>query len=406
MTELRVEMRESPSRLAELSDEWRLLFASAGEPNPFLSFEWLDRWWRSFGGGRRLRVLEARDAAGRLCGALALMSGGALRPGRRWQLLGNGLCGADGLDALVAGPGATRARAALWEAALDAPGWDLYDLEDLPAGSPSLRLLHELAAWRGIESKVARRFACPGFALRGSFEGHLFTVRRRETFRRRVRWLERQPGFRIEVATAEEAGEAMRDLLRLHRLRWEAEGGSYGIPPGPAEAFHLALAPAFAARGWLRLYRLFLGGEAIAAVYGLELGRRFYYYQSGYHPAWAARSPGVVLLGRTIEDAFARGLTDYDFLRGEEAYKRDWTADRRETCAVRLRARSVRAEVDRSVEGAYRAARDAARAALPPRLWAALQRARHQAEAGRGRAGWAEPGGPSGRSPPAGGSLA
>jgi CelD/BcsL family acetyltransferase involved in cellulose biosynthesis len=176
----------------------------------------------------------------------------------------------------------------------------------------------------------------------------------------------------------------MRDLLRLHRLRWQAEGGSYGIPPG-AEAFHLAVAPLLAARGWLRLYRLFVGeAGAVAAVYGLELGRRFYYYQSGYNPAWSARSPGLVLVGRTVEDAYARGLVDYDFLRGEEAYKLDWAADRRETCAVRLRAPSLRAGTDRAAEQAYRVTRDLARRLAPAGLWAALRQARRRAEAGGG----------------------
>jgi CelD/BcsL family acetyltransferase involved in cellulose biosynthesis len=98
----------------------------------------------------------------------------------------------------------------------------------------------------------------------------------------------------------------MDDLLRLHRLRWAAEGGSDGIPSPAVEAFHREVAPLLAARGWLRIYRLLVEGKAIAAVYGIEVGRRFFYYQSGYDPAWSARSPGVVLVGKTGTSA---GLT-------------------------------------------------------------------------------------------------
>lgn len=381
---LRVVVAEGPARLAALEAEWRRLFDDAGAPSPFLSWEWLSCWWAAFGGARRLRLLEARDAGGALAGVLGLVRRGGARPGRRWQLLGNGLGGADGLDALVAGPRAAEARAALLGAALDEGGWEVLDLEDLPCGSPSVKVLGALAAARGLDLRVSRRFVCPGFALRGTFQEHLARIRRRETYGRRVRWLERQPGFRIEVAGAGEAEAAMRDLLRLHRLRWRAEGGSYGIPPGPAEELHVALAPRLAARGWLRLYRLFVGGAAVAAVYGLELGGRFYYYQSGYDPAWSARSPGLVLVGRTVEDAYARGLTDYDFLRGEEGYKLDWTADRRETCAVRVRAPSLRAGTELAAERAFRAARDLARRVAPAGLWAALRQARRRAEAGAG----------------------
>jgi CelD/BcsL family acetyltransferase involved in cellulose biosynthesis len=395
---LAVAVSEDPARLDRIGAEWQALFDAAGAPNPFLSWEWLHEWWRAFGAGRRLRLVEARDEGGALCGILALVRRAGPRPGRRWQLLGNGIGGADGLDALVAGARAGEARSALLAAALDAGGWDLLDLEDLPCGSPSVKLLRGLAALREQRLEVVRRFACPGFAVRGTFAAHLGRLRRRETYGRRVRWLARQPGFRIEVAPPEQAQAAMADFLRLHRLRWEAEGGSYGIPPGRAEAFHLALAPRLAARGWLRLYRLLVGDAALAAVYAIELGRRFYYYQSGYDPAWAARSPGFVLVGRTVEDAYERGLTDYDFLRGEEAYKLDWTADRRETCAVRVRAATLRARTDRAAEAAFDAARSVARRVAPAGVWAALRQARRRAEAGRSDASRGEAAG-RGRGP-------
>jgi CelD/BcsL family acetyltransferase involved in cellulose biosynthesis len=255
--------------------------------------------------------------------------------------------------------------------------WDVVDLEDLPCGSPTVGALRRAVTPRGVRAQVERGYVCPAFAVRGTFGEHLARIRRRETYGRRVRWLARQPGFGIDVATTvEEAAGAMEDFLRLHRLRWAEEGGSYGIPPGLVEAFHREVAPLLAARGWLRLYRLSVQGRAIAAVYGIEVGRRFYYYQSGYDPAWSARSPGVVLVGRTVEDAYARGLSDYDFLRGTEPYKLDWAADRRETCTVRLRAPSLRAGTAVAAEEAWRAARGLAKAVAPERVWDALRRAR------------------------------
>ncbi|MFY3744145.1 GNAT family N-acetyltransferase [Anaeromyxobacter sp. Red801] len=374
------------ARLDALRPEWSALLEQAGLPTPFLSWEWLAAWRRHFGARRPLRILEARDAAGALAGLLVLSG----RPGlgaRRWQLLGNGVTGADGLDVLARPAEASAVRAAIAAAALDLDGWDALELEDLPCGSPTVAALRAAAAARGVRARVERRFACPGFAVAGTWDAHLRGIRRRETFGRRVRWLARQPGYRIEVATRpEEAPGAMADFLRLHRLRWAGEGGSYGIPPGAPEAFHLEVAPLLAARGWLRLYRLFVDGEAIAAVYGLEAGRRFLYYQSGYDPRWASRSPGMVLVGRTVEDAYARGLADYDFLRGEEPYKLDWAADRRETCAVRLRAPSLRAGTAAAAEEAWRTARKLARRVAPERVWGALQRARRAREVNAGAA--------------------
>jgi CelD/BcsL family acetyltransferase involved in cellulose biosynthesis len=375
---LEVVAHREPARLAALEGEWRVLFDAAAAPSPFLSWEWLHTFHRLLAARRPLWILEARDRAGALAGVLALSARPSIVGARRWSLLGNGATGADALDVLARAADAHAARGAIARALADGVAeWDVLELEDLPCGSATVAALRASMAPVGARIQVERGLVCPAFAVKGTFEAHLARVRRRETYGRRVRWLTRQPGFRVEVATTpEEAPAAMEDLLRLHRLRWAAEGGSEGIPPGAVEDFHRAVAPLLAARGWLRLYRLFLGRDAIAAVYGIEVGRRFYYYQSGYDPAWSPRSPGVVLVGRTIEDAYARGLTDYDFLRGTEPYKLDWACDRRETCTVRVRAPWLRAGTAVAAQEAYRAARALARSVAPERVWTALQRAR------------------------------
>ncbi|HZZ86513.1 MAG TPA: GNAT family N-acetyltransferase [Anaeromyxobacteraceae bacterium] len=375
---LRVAESEDPGRLAALRSEWGELFDAAGQPNPFLSWEWLFSFWRAFGQRRRLRILEARGPGARLDGVLVLQGRRAVIGPRHYTLLGNGVAGADGLDVLARPGTEAQVRSAVAShLARTLPAWDVLDLEDLPSGSATAAALARALAPLGVEVELTPRFTCPGFVPRGTFAEHLRRIARRETFGRRCRWLARQRGFRIEVATAVgEMAEAIEDFLRLHRLRWAPEGGSYGIPPGRVEDFHRAVAPLLAARGFMRLYRLFVGGRSVAAVYGLELGGRFYYYQSGMDPEWAARSPGMVLTGRTVEDAYARGLSFYDFLRGTEPYKLEWAAEGRETVALRLRSPGLRAEALQAAEGAFRAARGAARAVAPERLWLALRRAR------------------------------
>jgi CelD/BcsL family acetyltransferase involved in cellulose biosynthesis len=382
---VRVIESQEPARLMALREQWTELH-DAASANPFQSWEWLSTWWRVFGQRRPLWILEARDRGDRLAGLLVLAARPGLAGARRFGLLGNGVTGADGLDALVRPGLGEPARAALAQAVAEgATRWDALDLEDLPCGSPTLQALRGALLDRGARADVEFRFTCPGFALRGTFAEHLQRMRRRETYGRRVRWLERQPGYAVEVISGPDgAAEAMEDLLRLHRLRWEPEGGSYGIPPGSAEDFHREVAPLLARRGWLKLWRLSLGGRAIAMIYGIELKGRFHYYQSGMDPAWAARSPGLVLVGKTIEDAYARGLTDYDFLRGTEPHKLDWSSDRREVVALRAWAPGLRAEAAHAADGVLRAARGAARAVAPDSLWTALRRARRSWEVNGG----------------------
>ena len=379
---VRIVESPDPARLAALRAEWSELFEAAGSPNPFLSWEWQYTWWRTFGQRRAVWILEARERGGRLCGLVVLCARPALGTPRRWTFLTNGATGTDAIDVLVRPGYEVVVRQAVAHAVAGGLArWDALDLEDLPFGTATVAAMRGALVPRGVRITVEPRFTCPGFALSGTFADHLGSVRRRETYLRRRRWLEKQPGFAIAVAERpSDALEAMEDFLRLHRLRWAADGGSAGIPPGLVEEFHRDVAPLLAERGWLRLYRLFVGGRSIAAVYGIELAGRFYYYQSGMDPAWAARSPGVVLIGKTVEDAYARRLKDYDFLRGTEAHKLDWAGDRRETCALRLRAPGLRSEAGQAAEEVFRVARDAARAIAPERMWHALQRVRRNLE--------------------------
>lgn len=388
---VRIVESDDPARLASLRASWTELFEAAGSPNPFLSWEWQYTWWRTFAQRRALWILEARDRSERLAGVVVLSARATLGAPRRWTLLTNGVTGTDALDVLVRpgfGPAVRGELARAIAAAL--PRWDSLDLEDLPFGTATVAALRGTLQPRGVHLSVEPRSVCPGFALGGTFQEHLAGFRRRETYLRRRRWLERQPGFRIEVIEAADAvPEAMEDFLRLHHLRWDPDGGSDGIPRGLVEEFHREVAPLLAARGWLRLYRMWVDGKTIAAVYGLELGNRFYYYQSGMDPAWSARSPGLVLIGKTIEDAYARRLADYDFLRGTEPHKLDWAIDRRETCALRVRAPSLRNEAGAAAEEVFRKARDAARAIAPERMWHALRRIRRNVTVNglRGRPG-------------------
>ncbi len=378
LSPVRVAESDDPARLAALRTDWTELFAAAGGGNPFLSWEWQYTFWRTFAQRRALWILEARDRGERLVGLLVLAARASLGAPRRWCLLTNGVTGTDALDVLARPGFGPAVREAMGQALAAAMGrWDVLDLEDLPCGSATIPALRGALQPRGVHVAVEPRFVCPGFALRGTFAEHVAAFRRRDTYLRRRRWLEKQPGFAIGVAeTPAEAPEAMEDFLRLHHLRWDAEGGSAGIPRGLVEDFHRDVAPLLAARGWLRLYRMFVGGASVAAVYGLELGGRFLYYQSGMDPAWSARSPGLVLIGKTVEDAYARHLTDYDFLRGTETHKLDWAGDRRETCALRLRAPGLRADAGAAAEEVFRRAREAAKAIAPERMWSALQRVR------------------------------
>jgi CelD/BcsL family acetyltransferase involved in cellulose biosynthesis len=133
-------------------------------------------------------------------------------------------------------------------------------------------------------------------------------------------------GGTFEVATANQTGEYLEALFRLHADRWRGEG----VLGEPAiRDFHRKAAPAFAARGWLRFHGIRLEGELRAVLYAFAHRGRIYYYLSGFDPALEPYGPGSLLIEAAIRHGIAEGDNVFDFLRGTEGYKYRWGAENR-----------------------------------------------------------------------------
>ncbi|MHB1845885.1 MAG: GNAT family N-acetyltransferase [Deltaproteobacteria bacterium] len=331
---------------ALLREEWGRL-AERAETPIFRRWEWLFPWWSRFGGGGTPLLLAARDPAGALRGLLPLSSERALGGLVRLRLLGDRLVGSDGLGPLIEPDGRAEVEEAFASWLAEAMGsWDLLELRELDAGE-SFGVLVE-ARLRRAGANVARRASCrcPTSQLTdslagdppGTFDAFLEGRPRRDNLIRRRKWLERQPSFRIDCATApDEVGPALDRFLAIHERRWGSRWSD--AIPGPAvEGFHREAARLLAERSRCRIYLAWLQGRPVAGVYALAEGDRFYYYLPVFDPAWGHRSVGLVLLGHVLERATTEGFRRFEFLRGEESYKADWSDGSWETFSLEASA--------------------------------------------------------------------
>jgi len=354
------------AELQDLEPAWRRL--AARQAGPFCDHPWSVAWWRALGGGRRLRVLVARDGA-EIRGIAPLFE--ELEHGRRvWRLLGSAGGGADALELLCEDESIREALVRSIVTAPDRP--DLLQWDDLRSDAPLIATTGRLG---GDAIEVEPRFCCPYISLTGDWEALLRRLPRRETLGRRERWLAALPGLRIERHTQPDEVRPLLELfLSLHEARWRADGGSQAFPDRRLVGFHRALVPVLAAEGALALWSLSVCGRTVAMAWTLEDGRRTLYYQSGMAPEWSTRSPGLVLLARVVRDAVERGQEELDFLRGNEAYKYEWATGERRTVRVLwpltarghqlLRERRRRAELRSLITGV-----------VPERLLRPLRRA-------------------------------
>lgn len=373
---LTTEIATDPLSLQRLRPQWGALNEAARAGCIFLGYEWIAPWWQQFGEGRELRVICVKEG-GQLVGLLPLFSERVRLGGievERLAFIGDGATGADYLDVLAA-PGREDDVLEACLAALGGLDWDLLDLDGLRRDSPTaVQLAARFPSGRAVlaglgKGRIVRdgrlRYVCPNITLTGSYEQYLQSLGRRENLKRREKWLFRQPGVSIQCAKApQEAQAATEHFFALHRDRWAVEGGSDGLNDERHERFHAAATQLLAEKGWLRMYTLFAARRPVASVYGVVHRGKFLYYQSGYAPLWASRSVGLVLLARTVSDAFGEGLAEFDFLRGNEGYKAQWARSERWTIQLRL-WRGARGRAAKAASGATQLLRAGFKAALP-----------------------------------------
>ena len=255
----------------------------------------------------------------------------------------------DHLDVLAA----PEADVDLLAAAVERLSWQVMILSNLaPNASHTLRLCDAIAA-RGHALRRRTLWSCPYLELNDDWDRYLasLTPTRRQTLRRKERNLLRDHAAAITDYAPDRLDEGWSHLMSLHERRWEDAGGGAFQDDG-AVRLQRRFAGELAARGQLWLTTLDLDGAPAAAWYGFAWGDTVYFYQGGRDPRWERESVGLVLMGAMIRRAIERGYRRFDFLRGEDPYKRQWTNTERFTEEITIFRRSWRGRWLRALDAA------------------------------------------------------
>ena len=100
-----------------------------------------------------------------------------------------------------------------------------------------------------------------------------------------------------------------------------------------------------------------LDDRPVAAVYGFLYRRTFYFYQSGFDPAFARDSVGLVMLGVAIRAAIEEGVDELDLLHGTERYKEHWASATRNLVRFELYCPGARGFLEREATALTREVR-------------------------------------------------
>lgn len=149
----------------------------------------------------------------------------------------------------------------------------------------------------------------------------------RYNLRRAERKLDEMGGLEfLHVSTPRDVEQYMDWAFQLYARRAEESyrGSLWLIPSGQKLLTQLALR--FSECGWLDLTFLLVGGQPVAFCLGFDNQVDYYFYATAFDPdpRYSQYSPGVLLIKHLLQKAFDSGLRRFDFMLGDEPYKKTW----------------------------------------------------------------------------------
>ena len=333
---MRIQHQEEDFSALEL--EWKKL-EKIDETCPiFLRYEWTACWIKHFGEQYETVILTARDnTSSTLIGILPLMC--RKRKGitnGEWRFLGDSreIC-PDHLDVIAENVNkATVTRSFLFYLS-QSPKFDNCTFDHVSERSCLVSLasdndVHDIF-WTGLF--LARK--CFYIPLQDTLKCSKRLIR----YERRLK-VEFNACFK-EASSTDDMLHAFNELTRLHSLRWSQLGQSGAFHDSRVLAFHKSIIAGLGEQGLIKMFFLSLGQRIVSVLYVFVYNNIIHGYASGFDPEFAKYSVGNVLLASALREAIRCNYSEFDFLRGNEHYKENWTESCRPDWRIHYHKKSI-----------------------------------------------------------------
>ncbi len=302
-----------------MKSDWERLFAASPSASIFQAFPWIDAWIAAY--GQKSLFAISCFYGSRLIGVLPLYIAAWPKSTSAVSIKVLRLAGDSPDDAGALGNVVEEG----WEEAFafsavdwlegNRSGWDALELNDLSQERADTAFRDEVRrrGWAARLSTVSRRV----LHVSSWKEDHVSDGGlRRAVNRLNSRKLDYQ-----RAETNAQVSASLEHLFHLHTERWKAKGHKGAFAIAGRRTFYRLLAVSMSEAGTLDLWTLKLDQQVVAAEFGLIRGETRYSLLSGFDPKFGRYRVGSLLDRHIVESMRQRGLSQLDFLGGDEKYK-------------------------------------------------------------------------------------
>ena len=314
-----------------LQKSWQHLFETAGITSPFLSWEWMFTWWQNY----RPKLTKASLSVfcafeeDKLIAVLPLFHH-QKKNLKYIQFLGTEFESSDYLDLICAEENKTDLLEQFFNSSLVAKILKFADIlifNNIKEDSAFYKARNGLSKNSG--NRVYERISsvCPYLPLPQSLDEVFKSLSRnmRSSLKRQRNKLAKSETIQIQLLQNKAEVEAgIGHLFRLHSLRFKQKNMATKFNYEIRGAFHETMANVFLKKGWLRFYLIKDNENPIGALYCYRFAGIMMYMQGGFDPAYAKLALGNQIILRAVSDAIDSNMQTFDFMRGNEAYKKKW----------------------------------------------------------------------------------
>ncbi len=306
---------------------WDDLLSKDTDKNIFLTWEWLFEWWEHFGDNKKLKILMIEDR-GDTIGIMPLLYSTYrtfLFSHSVVENIGLNLSDYGGIIYSDLDDGQTSRMFSLIKCYLDNDK-HIFRFDQVPGDSRLYNILHNPSfSQDSLFVGVKKTGFSPYLPVLSSLDDHLkmLSNKFKKNLRNGEKNIEKKIGH-IEFKkfmTINSLEENLNDFWKMHQKKMNHQH----VPcfSKTQKTFLTAVAEKFAQKGWLNLSFLDINGQYVSGVLGFEYYGKYYYYQTAFNPDYSF-SVGNIHILYILKDLISRGLKEFDFLRGDEAYKLRW----------------------------------------------------------------------------------
>ncbi len=330
---MNVKLIENTEDFLKLQGYWNDILKKSYANFPFLTFEWLSSWWKSFGAGKRLFVMTVNENNHEPLHGIAPMMLVKSTGFRIIEFIGTGR--SDFLDFIIKDKIDDTIKAFFTFLNEYTKRWDVIFLSDILLDGGSIERLRSAAKDAGWY--CCSRLYCYSPYLPINNAWPEFLSSKSAHFQKSVKNAEKLPQregmkFHIRQINAKELEpQIIQEIVAIEENSWKFDTGVANIHGKSAQIFFSDFLQNFAKKEWLNLWIGYLDDKPAVFIINFDYGEKIWFYNVTSHKEGRRYGLGFALLHHVIRNAFLREKAEYDFMRGMEPYKLRWTSSKRES---------------------------------------------------------------------------